>query len=248
MGARPLRGQPVRGRVSRYVRESRALSVSLVLVLPLLLAYEVGILLFKSPVENLAGLLVKQVISIFGDHSLLILTGLVAVVFVVALLAKQRRPERAFRLYGVMLLESVAWAALLGPVVVAVGSKVLCLGAVAELQQPVLRVILLMGAGAWEELVFRFGLLGGFLWLTTRLMKGNRTLLTVVGVVLSSLLFALFHHVGELGDPITADRILFRTLAGAALCVLYLLRGLGIGVYTHAFYNVGLFLAGELGG
>jgi len=237
----------VSGNVSRYARQSRALSVSLVLVLPLLLAYEVGILLFKSPVENLAGLLVKRLISVFGDQVLLALTGLVAAAFVVALLAKHRRPEREFRLYGVMLLESVCWAVLLGPVVVAIGSRVLCLASVGDLDQPALRVILLMGAGAWEELVFRFGLLGGFLWLTTGPMKGNRALLTVVGVVLSSLVFALFHHVGELGDPLTADRVLFRTLAGMALCALYLLRGLGIAVYTHAFYNVGLFLTGEIG-
>ena len=52
------------GSVAKYGRESRALSVSLVLVLPLLLAYEVGILLFKSPVENLAGLLVKRLIAL----------------------------------------------------------------------------------------------------------------------------------------------------------------------------------------
>jgi membrane protease YdiL (CAAX protease family) len=147
-----------------------------------------------------------------------------------------------------MLLESLCWAAVLGPVVLAVGAKVLAMDSAEEMEQPALRVILLMGAGAWEELVFRFGLLGGFVWLTTGPMKGNRGLLTLVGVVLSSVIFALFHHVGAMGEPITVDRLLFRTLAGAALCGLYLLRGLGIGVYTHAFYNVGLFLAGKLGG
>ncbi len=235
------------GRASKYVRESRALSVSLVLVLPLLLTYEVGILLFRSPVENLAGLFVKRVIAVFGDQVLLVLTGLVAAAFVVALLAKQRRPEREFRLYGVMLLESVCWAVLLGPVVAAIGSRVLSLGAVGDLDQPALRVILLMGAGAWEELVFRFGMLGGFLWLTTGPMRGNRALMTLAGVVLSSLVFAIFHHIGELGEPLTAEAVLFRTLAGVALCTLYLSRGLGIAVYTHAFYNVGLFLAGKLG-
>jgi membrane protease YdiL (CAAX protease family) len=87
---------------------------------------------------------------------------------------------------------------------------------------------------------------GGFLWLTTGVMKGNRGLLTVVGVILTSVVFALFHHIGELGEPLTAQAVLFRTLAGAVLCGLYLLRGLGICVYTHAFYNVGLFLSREL--
>ena len=190
----------------------------------------------------------KRLIAVFGDHVLLVLTGLVAIAFVVAILAKQRRQEREFRLYGVMLLEAVGWALLLGPLVIAIESRMLCLASIGDLEQPMLRVILLMGAGAWEELVFRFALLGGFLWLTTGAMEGNRTLLIVVGVTLSSLVFALFHHIGPLGDPLTLDRVLYRTLAGAALCVLYLLRGLGIGVYTHAFYNVGLFLTGEMEG
>jgi hypothetical protein len=238
----------VSGGLAKYTRQSRTLAVSLVLVLPLLLAYEVGILLFDSPVENLAGLLVKRLIAMFGDHVLLVLTGLVAVAFVGALLAKYRGPERGFRLYGLMLLEAAGWALLLGPLVVAVESKMLSLAAIGEVEQPVLRVILLMGAGAWEELVFRFGLLGGFLWLTTGPMQGRRALLTVFGVVLSSLLFALFHHFGALGDPLTLDRVMFRTLAGVVLCGLYLLRGLGIAVYTHAFYNVGLYLSGQFGG
>jgi Type II CAAX prenyl endopeptidase Rce1-like len=236
----------VSGSFGNYVRQSRALSVSLVLVLPLLLAYEAGILLYQSPVENHAGLLVKRVIAHFGVNALLAITALAAVVFVIALWTKYRRAEREFRLYGVMFVESAAWAALLGPVVVAVGSKFLSAGADEGADRILLRVILLMGAGAWEELVFRFALLGGIIWLGTRAFKGDVVVVTLIGVIVSSAVFALFHHLGPLGEPITADRVIFRVLAGAGLCGLYLFRGLGISVYTHAFYNVGVLLAGEI--
>jgi membrane protease YdiL (CAAX protease family) len=53
---------------------------------------------------------------------------------------------------------------------------------------------------------------------------------------------------GSLGEPFEVRVFLFRFLAGAILGTLYLTRGLGICVYTHAFYNVGLLLIRSAGG
>ena len=111
-----------------------------------------------------------------------------------------------------------------------------------------IRALLYVGAGVWEELVFRLCLLGGFVWLTTRVLQGNVAVFSVLGILLSSVAFSGFHHVGELADPFTPGLFLYRLLVGVALSAVFVLRGLAVCVYTHAFYNVGLLLVGALDG
>ena len=57
-------------------------------------------------------------------------------------------------------------------------------------------------------------------------------------LVIGAALFSLFHYVGELGDPFELDSFLFRWIAGGILGAIYLCRGLGIAVYTHAIYDI----------
>ena len=59
-----------------------------------------------------------------------------------------------------------------------------------------------------------------------------------VAVVVSSLVFALYHHIGPAGEPFTPDRFAFRAFAGTILGVLFVLRGLAVVVYMHVFYDV----------
>jgi hypothetical protein len=264
----------------RYFEQSRSLSVSLVLVLPLLLVYEGGILLFHSRVVNHAGALVRQMIALFGFNAYLILTAGVAAAFVVALLTKKSGAARGFSLYWLMIFEAGVYGALLGPVA-SVGPGLFRnveRGAQAAAPDPagacppgagragaaparrlaapsrrlaasppagngkLLTLLLYVGAGVWEEIVFRFALMGGLIWLFVRVLGGNRTVFTAISVLVAALAFSAFHHLGPLGDPFDARVFVFRTLAGVALGLIYLLRGLGICVYTHAFYNVALLL------
>ncbi|MHC4859651.1 MAG: CPBP family glutamic-type intramembrane protease [Planctomycetota bacterium] len=215
--------------------------MSLVAILPLLAVYELGLILMRSRVENHAGLLVKRMIGLLGLDAYLVLTAAVALAFVIALAKKHRGPSRNFGLYGLILLESIVYAALLGPAVYLVGVK---LSASPDASDVVLRALLYVGAGVWEELVFRLLLLGGFVYVATRGFGGNGAVFAALGVLLSSLAFAAFHHLGPMGEPFVSSRFLFRTLAGMALAALFVFRGLGVCVYTHAFYNVGLLFAG----
>jgi len=232
--------------MKEYLRDSRRVSVSLIAIMPLLMAYEIGILLTGSNVENSAGLLVKRMVGLFGADAYLALTAGVAVTFLLALLVKSRGPARRFQLYGLLLIEAVIYAAVLAPLVHLIGSRLgVGLSAAAVSDDRLVTALLYVGAGVWEELVFRLVLLGGFVWLTVKRAGGNAVLFGVIGMLLSSVAFSLFHNVGDLGEPFETGRFLFRTIAGCILGGLYLLRGLGITVYTHAFYNLGLlFLSG----
>ncbi|MCU0724546.1 MAG: CPBP family intramembrane metalloprotease [Planctomycetes bacterium] len=223
-----------------YLKPSRTLSVSLVSVLPLLAAYEVGLLLSGATVENHAGLLVKRMIRHLGFNVYAALTAAVSLAFIIALVSKLKGPERDFGGYPLIILEGALYGMMLGPFT----DRLLDLW--AALATPAggrgTRFLLYMGAGVWEELVFRFALLGGLLWLSTKAMRGHPAVFGTLAVLLSAFVFAAFHHTGTWAEPLTARVFAFRLLAGGALGAIYLARGLGVCVYTHAFHNFWLLI------
>ena len=63
-------------------------------------------------------------------------------------------------------------------------------------------------------------------------------LVLTVGIITSSVLFSGFHYLGVFGEPFGWDSFVFRFMAGVVFSGVYLLRGYGIGVYSHTFYNI----------
>jgi membrane protease YdiL (CAAX protease family) len=103
-------------------------------------------------------------------------------------------------------------------------------------------VVGFLGAGIYEELLFRLILLSGVLWMLKR--AGAAPRLRLVGaILLTSLLFAAAHYVGPHGEPLHWFSFLFRFLAGVFFAVLFVYRGFGIAAGAHAGYDVlaGLF-------
>lgn len=76
------------------------------------------------------------------------------------------------------------------------------------------------------------------IWLLLKLGMKPPGAVGFASVLFGALLFSAFHHVGSLGDPLEARVFFFRFLAGLLLSIIYLVRGLGIAVYTHAFYDI----------
>ena len=102
-----------------------------------------------------------------------------------------------------------------------------------------------LGAGLYEELLFRLLLLSLLAWLFTRTTTAfglPRWPGVVLAMVVSSLLFALLHHVGQELSHVERRVFLFRTMAGLILAALFVFRGIGVCVYTHALYNVHFYL------
>ena len=57
-----------------------------------------------------------------------------------------------------------------------------------------------------------------------------------MAVFVSSLLFSLAHYVGP--EQFGMFSFVFRLLAGALFCGLFLARGFAVAVYTHAIYDI----------
>ena len=100
-----------------------------------------------------------------------------------------------------------------------------------------------LGAGIYEELLFRLILLSLAAWVFRRAGATPRVSL-ILAVILSSLLFAAAHHVGPYGEKWAVYPFLFRFVAGVFFSVLFVYRGFGIAAGSHAAYDI---LVGVLG-
>lgn len=102
-----------------------------------------------------------------------------------------------------------------------------------------------IGAGIFEELVFRLILICVLMLIFQDFIGMKKTKSIVLAVVISSLLFSISHHftyyqgqIIQTPDVFTSGKFIFRFLAGIYFAVLYATRGYGITAGTHAFYNI----------
>jgi hypothetical protein len=63
-------------------------------------------------------------------------------------------------------------------------------------------------------------------------------LAAAVATIGSAALFSGAHHIGPFGERFERYVFLFRLLAGIYFALLFRLRGFGIAVGTHAFYDI----------
>ena len=114
----------------------------------------------------------------------------------------------------------------------------------AQNKSLILDIVTGIGAGIYEELVFRLFLVYILMIFFQNLLGLERTLAVVYAVVISALLFSLHHHIYFLGGEIIKSedfvpiKFLFRTLAGIYLAVLFALRGFGMAAATHVYHNI----------
>ena len=108
-------------------------------------------------------------------------------------------------LFGVVV--GVATVQLLGPL------RSLAVG--GALGSPLERLTLSLGAGLYEELLFRVVIVA-LIANGLRLIGFSRLTASAVAVCVGALLFAAFHYVGAFGDPLRLDSFVFRALAGVA--------------------------------
>jgi hypothetical protein len=243
-----------RGALRAYLTRSRAPRYSLVFALPLFLLYEgLAAALAGTPgsagVRNAADVALKTPFLLFSGArgSLAFFATVIAIcIFFVARDLTKTRERPQPRTFLLMLGESCVLALVLGIVVATLTQRLLGALSLAAQAAPAplqgmgasTRLMLSLGAGLYEELLFRVllvgGLTAGFKWLF-----GARTLVAgVAAAAIGALVFSAFHYVGEYGDPLELASFTYRAIAGLVFSGLYLTRGFGITAWTHALYDV----------
>ena len=100
------------------------------------------------------------------------------------------------------------------------------------------QVTLAIGAGIYEEILFRVLLMACLVNILEFIFDWSKLSKYTSALMISSVIFSLFHFIGEFGDYYSFDIFMYRFLAGIFLGLLYLLRGFGITAWTHAIYDI----------
>jgi len=230
------------------IDQSRNLLTNLILIFPLLIVYQLGVLL-TYPLLNGADFVTVLLFGKLGftQPQYLMFVLVVTVGFLIAVVSLRRRHQPFQpRIIVPIVLESTIYALTMGSLIVLLMTKVFGinprLAAGIEHEGILARVVMSLGAGVYEELVFRLGLLGGIAALCQKVLRWGRWPSGAIALVISSFLFSAAHHVPPYGDPLRMDVFTFRVLAGMFFGALFWMRGLAVAVYTHAFYDVYVLL------
>ena len=238
--------------LKNYAAESVRPLVSLAFVAPLLVIYELGILVLgPHALRNGADTWLRHLLECIGFGQYFLLPVLTCGI----LLAWHHTCHDRWDLRGSVLvtmsLESILLAvilltmahvqqALLNPA----SSAVVCASNTGMPGGTVSRLIGYCGAGIYEELLFRLMMLpavaGALRWMG---LNGRSSWLW--GIIATSLIFSAAHY--QLFTPggyaFDFRSFFFRFAAGAYFATLFVLRGFGIAVGAHALYDILVELA-----
>jgi len=248
---------PLGGRQS-YFACTRAPRYSLLFALPLLLAYEMLAAALGGSrggqVRNGADVILKELAyATMGTRGPVVLMALI-IGGSSYLVWRDWRKSGGVRgaYFGGMLLESSLLAIVYKLVIGTITARLLgamhllmmnggAQGAIAGMSGPT-RLMLSLGAGLYEELLFRVFLVGSLAAVARTLLGLGRRGAGIIAAVVGAVIFSAFHYIGRYGDPFEIQSFAFRALSGLAFSGLYLVRGFGITAWTHALYDAFLLL------
>lgn len=217
-----------------YFEQSSDLTNALILVAPLLVLYEVGLLLTNFQTLNGVDFGTILVHHYAGVRGLVVLNLVVLLGISIAAWVRRRERSLTARVVPLVMLESAFYALAAGVVVTALLQR-LPLGGTPRDFTPLEGFFASLGAGVNEELFFRVGLYQTLALILAR-GKKERATACLVAAVISSVAFSAAHYMG--GEKFTVYSFVDRFLFGLLFCGLFEWRGLAITVYTHAIFDI----------
>lgn len=231
--------------MTTYIRSTRHPWSSFLFLLPLLAAYEGGIMWLggdkPAAVRNGADAWLRWQLGVFGAGQ-----TFVAPLIVLGLLLAwgwwrwSDRPEDPVTVWFGMAFESCVFAVALwqfsqnfGPLVDRLGVRL----EVPPRNPAAAQVLTFVGAGIYEEVIFRLGLFGG-LCLVLRTAGVAKLAAVPLAAAVAAGVFSAAHHFGPFGEPMNPYVFLFRAIAGLYFTLLFVGRGFGVAVGAHAGYDV----------
>ena len=223
-----------------YWKETHTPLYSFIFTLPLFLVYEIGVFAIAASdlplLRNGADVLMRQILELFGIFGVYGFSGTFLIGFIVAFI-RQKKYLQSSSIKGEYLLtmffESIGWAIFLTIIMIWYPALLMNSKDSRLLQQ----VVLSIGAGIYEEFVFRVILITGFAAVLGFIFQWGEIAQKSGAVILAAILFSGFHFVGVYGDTPSIDLFLVRMIAGIILGGIYVMRGFGVAAYTHTIYD-----------
>lgn len=215
----------------------------LVFLLPLIVFYEFAMLTHRaslaSPDRVIAFDLMWRFFALFGQVGFWTPALAVIAILIATHAASGQSWNVQWKRVVTMYPESLALAL---PLLLMIWTVPLSVGQSAA---PLLdRLALGIGAGIYEELVFRLIFISLILMIGADLLHYDRKNVVIVAIGMSSLLFAAHHHHPFGADSFDIVRFIFRTAAGVYLAAIFWYRGYALAAGCHAAYNVSLTMLG----
>ncbi len=216
-------------------------------LIPLILAYEVSTALTQSAVPEAprrdlaAAQLLHWFFSLFGA-SWAYLPGALLVLVLFGWHLATRLP---WKIRGQALVGMAGESLLLAIPLILLNWFLARVGEGNMLQAggPWENMLLSIGAGIYEELVFRLIIIQFLTFVFDDVLRLKQSVSVALAVILSSLFFAVSHHPPIGSDMWDAGRFAFRAAAGAYLAAVFVLRGFGLAVGAHVVYDVIAFIS-----
>jgi membrane protease YdiL (CAAX protease family) len=235
---------PASGALSRdsYFRQTHRPLMCLVFIAPMLLVFQAGAAYYGTSL--LAPRDLGRLLRYFGATAAYLPAMLVVAVLMIQHLVKRDSWELRPLVLVAMVGEALLWTI---PMVVMnlLADRLMSQAAVeGNSFRLVQDVLVAVGAGVYEEFIFRLALISLAMLLFVDVLSLPKEAVAVCAVLVGALLFSLYHFPAGLPEGgFPWKSFLFRALAGAYLGGLYVTRGFAITVGTHAFFNLVVILA-----
>ena len=243
---------------NEYLTATRTASYGFIAALPLLIAYEVLILMVNSNQELIirvgADIWLKQIFAVLGVKGQITI-GAITIFIGVFIFFLERKKEINIRIsyFPWIIIESLFYSVFL---TILISYTVNYLFSINSDLEPsisilsssfsensmLLQIALSIGAGLYEELFFRVLLISLLFFIIKNLVFNKTYLSYILSASIAAIIFSAVHYIGTLGDEFTVQSFAFRFLFGLAFNFLYVIRGFGVVAWTHALYDILLTL------
>ncbi len=214
---------------------------ALVFLIPLMVFYQVVAMMRPSGLGGrsdhvIAFDLILRVLELFGPFGAWAPPAMVIVILLATHSASGMPWSIKFRRVGWLYIESL----LLALPLLALNWAVPLSGVLGVSTGTIDKLALGVGAGVYEEMVFRLIFITGMIMIGVDILRQNQAGVAVAAVMISALVFAAHHYQPIGSDPFHMGSFAFRSLAGLYLAGVFWYRGYGSAAGCHAAYNVAL--------
>jgi len=222
-----------------YLTRSRNLPKSFLFILPLLAFYEIGIVLYGTETKNAADSIVTMPFEVFGDSATLAFNSLIIIICFCSIFYIEKKKRLSCRIFIPMFFESAVYGFSLGYVILFFVHGYSPLDITNLYVHSFIKgIIISLGAGIYEEILFRMLLLSILYFVIVKALRINPIIGSLCSILICAFIFSIMHYMGPSGDSFSISSFSFRLVAGFILSAIFIFRGLGIAVYTHAIYDI----------
>jgi len=224
-----------------YFQYSKNILSSLLFIFPLIILYEfIAFFKFNNAdiiIRNTADTIIRDFIRLFSDN-VFIIQSVIILFFLISfyIYSNKNKNSHKFNIkyFSFMYIEGFLYGLLL--VYILNGFNVFERLDTFQYNDYIISFYLCLGAGIWEEILFRLIIFNLIMYIISYFSKNN-FLSLLLSIFISSIIFSLFHYIGTFSDTFTMYSFIIRFAGGVYLALIYYYRGLGIAMFSHFIYD-----------